>query len=296
MDLSAAVSNTQGELIAQGLTLPLHLGSVPEFMRAVIAKFGGRCATATSTSPTTRMKAARTCLTCIYANRSSSTTQRLLLSSFASPITPTSAARRRAVTAVTRQNFIRKACASRCSTLRRGRGERTIFDFIARNVRIPRQVLGDLRAELACLHVGEQGVHALFEKYGGQRLEAYFVELLNYAERTARAEITALPDGVYAFTDYLDDDGVDPDPIPITVTVTVQGDGLTADFTGTSPQVKGGINCPLSFTQSATYACVRCLMGPDVPNNGGYFRRSPSLRQRGRLSIRCRRRRSQRGA
>ena len=41
MDLSAAVSNTQGELIAQGLTLPLHLGSVPEFMRAVIAKFGG---------------------------------------------------------------------------------------------------------------------------------------------------------------------------------------------------------------------------------------------------------------
>ncbi|MBI1925701.1 hydantoinase B/oxoprolinase family protein, partial [Candidatus Poribacteria bacterium] len=153
-----------------------------------------------------------------------------------------------------------------------GVGNQTIFDFIARNVRIPRQVLGDLRAQLACLHVGAKGVRALFEKYGAQRLEAYFAELLNYAERLARAEIAALPDGVYTFTDSLDDDGIDPSPIPITVTMTFCGDHLTADFTGTSPQVKGGINCPLSFTQSATYACVRCLMSPDVPNNGGYFR------------------------
>jgi N-methylhydantoinase B len=165
-----------------------------------------------------------------------------------------------------------------------GVANQTIFDIIARNVRIPRQVLGDLRAELACLHVGEQGVRALFEKYGGGNFIPehhtnspdesvnYFAELLDYAERLARAEISGLPDGVYAFTDYLDDDGIDPDSIPITVTVTVDNDQLTADFTGTAPQVKGGINCPLSFTQSATYACVRCLMNRDVPNNGGYFR------------------------
>ena len=85
-------------------------------------------------------------------------------------------------------------------------------------------------------------------------------------------EIDGLPDGVYSFTDYLDDDGIDPDPIPITVAITITGDQMTVDFTGSSLQVRGGINCPLSFTQSTAYACVRCLMGADVPNNSGYFR------------------------
>ena len=273
MDLSAAVSNTQGELIAQGLTLPLHLGSVPEFMRAVIAKFGGEMRDGDiyiTNDPYEGGSHLPDMYLCkpIFIDDSAPVAFVVCIAHHTDIGGKTPGGNGCDATELYQEGL----CIPLLKLYDGGVANETIFDFIARNVRIPRQVLGDLRAELACLHVGEQGVHALFEKYGGQRLEAYFVELLNYAERTARAEITALPDGVYAFTDYLDDDGVDPDPIPITVTVTVQGDGLTADFTGTSPQVKGGINCPLSFTQSATYACVRCLMGPDVPNNGGYFR------------------------
>ena len=81
-----------------------------------------------------------------------------------------------------------------------------------------------------------------------------------------------MPDGVYRFTDHIDDDGIDPDPIPIVVTVTVAGDHLTADFTGSAAQVKGAINSPIPFTKSAVYACVRHLIGGDPPNNEGYFR------------------------
>ncbi len=85
-------------------------------------------------------------------------------------------------------------------------------------------------------------------------------------------EIARWPDGSYAFTDYLDDDGIDPDPIPIRATVSVAGDQLSVSFDGSSPQVRGAINSVLSFTKSTVYACVRCLLPLDLPNNEGYFR------------------------
>jgi N-methylhydantoinase B len=97
-------------------------------------------------------------------------------------------------------------------------------------------------------------------------------DLMAYTERLARAEIATWPDGVYSFTDYIDDDGMDPEPIPIAVTATVAGDSLEIDFAGTSPQVRGAINATASFAKSAVYACVRALMSAGIPNNGGYFR------------------------
>jgi len=153
-----------------------------------------------------------------------------------------------------------------------GTPNEAIFQILARNVRIPVQVLGDLRAQLAACHIGEQGFLQLIEKHRVERLQGYLRELLDYTERLARQEIEAMPEGEYEFTDYIDDDGVDSASIPIQVKVVIHGDSLTADFSGTSPQVKGGINSPLPFTKSAVYACIRCLMDPAVPNNAGYFR------------------------
>src|SRR5262249_27852202 len=91
-------------------------------------------------------------------------------------------------------------------------------------------------------------------------------------ERSARPPISRRPAGTYESTDWLDDDGIDPDPIPLTVALTVTGDRMIADFTGSAPQVRGGINSPLPFTKSAVYATVRHLIGGDPPNNEGYFR------------------------
>jgi N-methylhydantoinase B len=112
----------------------------------------------------------------------------------------------------------------------------------------------------------------LADQYGADRFASCTTALLDQAERLARNAITAMPDGRYTFTDWMDDDGIDPDPIPITVTITVTGDRLIADFTGSAPQVKGAINSPLPFTKSAVYACVRHLVGGTPPNNEGYFR------------------------
>lgn len=273
MDLSAAVCDRHGNLIAQGLTLPLHLGSVPEFMRAVMARFEGQMRAGDlyiTNDPYEGGSHLPDIYLCkpIFLDESAPSAFVVCIAHHTDIGGKTPGGNGCDATELYQEGL----CIPLLKLYDAGLANQTIFDFIARNVRIPRQVLGDLRAELACLHVGEQGLRRLFEKYGAGALEAHFAELLDYAERLGRAEIAALPDGLYTFTDYLDDDGIDPEPIPITATITIQGDHLTADFSGSAPQVKGGINCPLSFTQSATYACVRCLMSDDVPNNGGYFR------------------------
>jgi N-methylhydantoinase B len=154
----------------------------------------------------------------------------------------------------------------------RGEPVDAVFEIIERNVRVPRQVLGDARAQLAACAAGEKGLIDLIGRYGAERFHSCADALLDQAERLARNAIRAMPDGNYAFEDWIDDDGIDPGPIPIRVTITIAGDRLTADFTGTAPQVRGAINSPLPFTKSAVYACVRHLIGGDPPNNEGYFR------------------------
>jgi N-methylhydantoinase B len=143
---------------------------------------------------------------------------------------------------------------------------------LAANVRIPVKVLGDLRAQLAACHIGERGLADVVARYGQEQVTESFTQLLDYTERLARLEIERLPDGRYEFVDYLDDDGIDPGPIRICAAVTVDGDTMDVDFAGSAEQVKGAINSVLSFTKSAVYACVRCLMPATIPNNEGYFR------------------------
>jgi len=121
--------------------------------------------------------------------------------------------------------------------------------LLSANVRIPMKVLGDLRAQLAACHIGERGLLELIDRHSGDTLRVAFGDMLEYTERIARATIERLPDGRYEFTDYLDDDGIDPDPIPIHVAVEVRGSDLEVNFEGTSAQVKGAINCVLSFTR-----------------------------------------------
>ena len=103
----------------------------------------------------------------------------------------------------------------------------------------------------------EKQQFGLIGKYGKGLFEAWCQELLDYTERFTRSEIAKFPDGSYRFTDYIDDDGIDPDPIVFSCCITVRGDGLTVDFDGTAPQVRGAINSVYPFTASAAWACVR---------------------------------------
>src|SRR5437763_1428023 len=102
------------------------------------------------------------------------------------------------------------------------------------------------------------GICVVNEPYsGGRHLRelflVYLADLLYYTERFTRAEISAIPDGTYTFTEANDDDGIDPGPITIELALTIEGDTITADFTGTSPQCKGSIQPNLSATKAMVY-------------------------------------------
>jgi N-methylhydantoinase B len=272
MDLSSALCDREGHLIAQGLTLPLHLGSIPDAMEALLQRFGG----------TFRAGDA-------YVLNDPYDGGTHLPDFFI--FQPVFHAEQHIAFAVTvahhtdvggrvaggngwdsteiYQEGLRIPPVRLCVD---GRMNDDFLHLLSANVRIPMKVVGDLRAQLAACHIGERGLLDLVSRYGISTLEAAFADMLEYTERMARATIARLPDGRYEFTDYLDDDGIDPDPIPIHVTVEVRGSDLEVDFEGTSAQVKGAINCVLSFTRSSVYACIRCLLPPTLPNNEGYFR------------------------
>jgi len=147
-----------------------------------------------------------------------------------------------------------------------------VFDILAANVRVPDMVLGDLRATLAACHYGEREYLKLVERYGAERLEKLLVDYLDYTERLTREEIRQLPKGTFDFVDYLDNDGISDEPVKLCVSLTIKDDEIIADYTGSSPQVRGALNATESFTKANTYLALRCVFKGDLPNNGGFFR------------------------
>jgi N-methylhydantoinase B len=141
--------------------------------------------------------------------------------------------------------------------------------LILANVRTPLERQGDLSAQIATNQRGAQRFVDLLSRYGLDEVIAVEEQLLAYTERMTRRLIESIPDGVYRFTDRLDDDGVAFLPVPITVAVTIHGDSATVDFTGSAPQQAGSVNAVLAITLSAVYYVFRCLLGLDVPNNAG---------------------------
>jgi N-methylhydantoinase B len=146
---------------------------------------------------------------------------------------------------------------------------------LANRMRSPRERLADLRAQGAANRVGAKRLVELAESSGGaDRLQAGIGEILAYAERRTRTALAALPDGVYLAEDWLEDDGGGGEPRDVTlqVTATIAADELRLDFTGTDAQIKGNLNCPLSVTKSAAFFAVRALTDPDAPPSAGAYR------------------------
>src|SRR5262249_21780901 len=140
-------------------------------------------------------------------------------------------------------------------------------------VRWPPGCTGDLRAQRRAGRLGGVRLRELFAAHGAATVLAYIEELLTRAERLTRRQIEAIPDGDYAFEDWLDDDGVSiGKPVKIAVTVRVRGSSMTFDFTGSAPQVRGPFNSVPASPMAAVYYAVRAISDPSIPNNGGCFR------------------------
>ncbi|KZY31804.1 MULTISPECIES: hydantoinase B/oxoprolinase family protein [unclassified Oleiphilus] len=121
---------------------------------------------------------------------------------------------------------------------------------------------------------------------GLERLEQWFIEsrmtrqsfvqgieqLNDYGKTLAANYLERLPKGRASFSDYLDGDGVGTENILIKVEVSIDSEGITLDFTGTSAQVKGNLNCPLSVCAASVYYVFAALMPAYVPHCDGVFK------------------------
>ena len=130
---------------------------------------------------------------------------------------------------------------------------------------------GDVAAQVSANQAGLQRLKELVKQVGLDRFHDGIAATNAYGERLGRAALNDIPAGVYEFQDVMDDDGFGATDIPLQISIHV-GEQVTVDFEGTSPQVKGNINCPLSVAAAAVYYVFRCLMPDSTPNCAGTYR------------------------
>ena len=128
--------------------------------------------------------------------------------------------------------------------MRRGEFNRDFLTLYKANVRMPEPNIGDIKAMLSALSVGEQRVGEAIEQYGVETILQAQTDLLAYAARRARDVLRKIPDGTYHFWDYIDDDYVTPFPTRIRVAMTVDDGKVHLDFAGTDPQTLSAFNLP----------------------------------------------------
>jgi N-methylhydantoinase B len=278
-DYSCGLFDAQGEMVAQGPDLPIHLGSMPDAVRAVVAAFaadvhdgdvflhndpyfgGSHLPDVNVVRPAFHdgRLLGYACLRAHWPDVGSAT--------------PGSYG---AVTEIFGEGL-------RLPPLRlfnRGALNVDLEKIILANVRTPDERKGDLGAQLAATLRATARLKALAERYGSATVIGYMAQVMDYSDRLMRAALMDLPDGEGAFEDLCDGDGIADDAegrdaqFRIRLSVKKTGDRLIVDFAGTDPQVKGPMNAPLSVTASGIFCGLKTAVDPNnlIPPNSGCWR------------------------
>lgn len=154
---------------------------------------------------------------------------------------------------------------------RGGQRDEVALDELLRRMRVPEERRGDLAAQLAALHRGQERLPVLAARYGLDKLLAMSRALLSYSRRAMEDLISSIPDGIYKFVDYLDDDGYGHEDLAIALTLTIGGDRAILDFRQTCDQVTGGVNTVPAVVEAAAYYVFITLLAENYPINQGCF-------------------------
>src|SRR5262249_14429958 len=273
MDYSTAFCDGAGRTVAQGLTQPAHLFAFPEALQATLERYGDRMRPGAVYCLNDPYEGGMHRPNALILKPIFHRGERLAFAGTLCHQTDVGGRVPGSNAADSTEIFQEGLRIPPVPMYEAGQPNATLFALIERNVRLPGRVLGDLRAQLAACHVAEAAFLRLVERHGAEAVRAYMEELIEYTDRLTRAALRALPDGTASFEDWIDDDGIDVGrPIPLRVTVTKRGDHLRADWTGSSPQVRGAINSTLSFTKAAVFTCLKAVLPPDIPANAGFYR------------------------
>jgi len=278
-DYSCGLFDARGEMVAQGPDLPIHLGSMPDAVRAIVAAFaadvhdgdvflhndpyfGGSHLPDVNVVRPAFYEGRFLGYACLRAHWPD-----------VGSATPGSYG---AVTEIFGEGL-------RLPPLRlisRGAVNADLENVILANVRTPDERKGDLGAQLAATLRATERLKALARRYGAEQLIGYMAQVMDYSERLMRATLKDLPDGEGVFEDFCDGDGIADDelgkdaPFRIRLSVKKTADRLIVDFAGTAAQVKGPMNAPLSVTASGIYCGLKTAADPNnlIPPNSGCWR------------------------
>ncbi|MFO1151226.1 MAG: hydantoinase B/oxoprolinase family protein [Alsobacter sp.] len=153
-----------------------------------------------------------------------------------------------------------------------GQDVEEVWKLLLANTRTPRQNYGDLRAMIGCVDLGVSRITEIVHKYGKQVFRNTCEDLMDYAERRMRAELSSFPDGKYGFHDIVENDGIERKAYTVAIDMYVQGDEVVADYDRSSPQARGPINATLGVATGAVYNGLLHITDPSIPKNSGAFR------------------------
>jgi N-methylhydantoinase B len=286
-DYSCGVFDARGEMVAQGPDLPIHLGSMPDAVRAVVAVFASDVHEGdvfVHNDP----YFGGSHLPDVNVVRPAFHDGRLLgFACLRAHWPDVGSATPGSYGAVT-QIFGEGLRIPPLRLVSRGALNADLEKLILANVRTPDERKGDLGAQLAATLRAVERLKALARRYGAAELIDTMAQVMDYSERLMRAALTDLPDGVGVFEDFCDGDGIADDAsgadarFRICLSVKKTADRLIVDFAGSDRQVKGPMNAPLSVTASGVYCGLKTAVDPDnlIPPNSGCWRsievRAPS--------------------
>jgi N-methylhydantoinase B len=293
-DYSCAVFDNNAQVIAMGDHMPVHLGSMPMSVQAVIERlelgagdvamvndpfaggthlpditlvapvFVGRKSTKASRVPTLKQESLRKTPDFYIASRAHHADVGWAASGSMG---------------LSREIYQEGLRIPPVHLVRNEDLQRDVLQMVLANVRTPEEREGDLGAQIAACNTGARRLQEVCERYGLPRVHRATAELQNYAEQVTRTLLDSIPPGDYSAEDFLDNDGITERPVRVAVTVRVAARKrhsaepiVTIDFTGSDPQVEGSVNAVEAITYSACFYVFRCLLAEDVPAAAGIMR------------------------
>lgn len=273
LDFSTAICLPDGRIVAQGFSLPLHLGAVPRAVAAVLARFSGGLRPgdlAIVNDPYHGGMHLPDIFTIAPAHALGELVGHVVVVAHHIDI----GGRVAGGSAADSRSIFEEGLRLPPVLLDAAGVRNTELEYVLReNVRIPDVFLSDLNAQAAGCAMGGQALAELVARHGLDGYRAGTERILEHGRRSIESELRSWPAGVYEFTDVEDHDGFDDSKVQIKVAATIHDGHIAFDFSGSAAQVPGSINATLSFTESACYAAVRSLVANDIPVNAGFFER-----------------------
>jgi N-methylhydantoinase B len=155
---------------------------------------------------------------------------------------------------------------------RRGEVQRDLYRTLLANSRLPDTLAGDLDAQISAAQVGEAGLLRLVERYGGPVFDTCVERMFDHGEALVRSFLEEIPDGRFAASGAMDNNGISEDLVPFEVAIEIEGSDIVVDLTASPPEQQGPINCPRAATVAAARIAVLAVASGREAVNEGHLR------------------------